>query len=114
MLGGKAGIGDCKAYTLQVDGMNPSRACPYKCDKNELLVIEKMTLNDDKLDLVKNIELLVYGNENPTSSCVQPGQTFSIILTLKRAQDLHIPRSVIDYPVSVTIEANQYEVLKIQ
>jgi len=101
-------VGDNHYYTL--DG----KAEEYRCEPNELLVITAITHSVDKLGMLKDICLMIDGKtRGGVGDAVTPGKNLSVMLVLKRAEDFRLPPAQIDYPITVTIEATQYQVTNI-
>jgi hypothetical protein len=98
--------GDSKEYTLN------NIPTSYVCDKNELLVINSITILGDKGGLISEITPVIEGIViRGTRHAVEPGKSLNIGLNIKRADEQHIPTAVIDYPITVVLDVTQYQVI---
>jgi sporulation protein YlmC with PRC-barrel domain len=108
-LGMVVRVGDNHHFTLNNESLE------YHCQPNELLVITSLTHSGDKLGMLKDISLVIDGSSgHGVGAAVQPGERLGVMLQVKRGDEFRLPPAVLDYPVTVKIEATQYQVTNIE
>jgi hypothetical protein len=103
-LGMRATTGATKYYTL--DG----EATPYTCDPNEVLVINEIGMEGDFFGLVKVAALEATGRIEKDVRVVEPNMKMWAMIEAKRAEELHVPPKVIDYPVTLVLKVTKYRI----
>ena len=103
ITGERRHVGDTIEYTL--DG----KAEPYRCDKNELLVISNVTLVSDDLGLIKKAYPTTCGRAEETQ-VVEPGDLLNIVVEAKTRSELHIAPDKIKNDIKVVIAGRRYRI----
>lgn len=103
-MGQRVSTGHTSVYTL--DG----KAMPYKCDRNEVLVINSVTMQGDIFGLVKCAKIEATGREENDVRVVEPDNEMWAVIEAKRAEELHVPPKAIDYPITLVLKVTKYRI----